>query len=247
NTFGDKVHKLESEIKKLRELENAPFVEMLNLTMELEQLSREKDQFKTTIEKINSFKASASNGPRQSQFVLVESLTKTVNKVSGDMGKKIQFVVDDIDDAVIEKGPRRIIKETLMQLVRNSAVHGIEAPQDRIAQGKGETGTIRLSMKISGGNIHVKLGDDGRGFNYAKIAEKALQLNLIKPEDVNDKGALLRAIFSPGFSTAETEGIHAGRGIGLSLVQDRVRSGKGSIKVQSEPGKGTIFNVFFPC
>jgi len=133
-----------------------------------------------------------------------------------------------------------------MQLVRNSVAHGIETPEDRIAGGKDETGIIRLSVKVAGGNVHVKLGDDGRGLDYRKIAEKALRLNMIKPENANDKRALLKVIFSPGFSTAEAEGIHAGRGIGLSLVQDRVRNGKGSIKVQSKAGKGTVFNIFFP-
>jgi two-component system chemotaxis sensor kinase CheA len=245
NTFGDKAHKIESKIKKLREQEEVPFDDMLNLTIELEKLFQERDGFKTTLEKINSFKSSV-RGQRQGQYVLVESLTKTVNKASGDIGKKIKFIVDGIDDEAIEKGPRRIIKETLVQLVRNSAVHGIEFPADRIARGKNETGIIRLSVKINGENIHVKLGDDGRGLDYGKIAEKALRLNLIKPEDAQDKNALLKIIFSPGFSTAETEGIHAGRGIGLSLVQDRVRSKKGSIKVQTEPGKGTVFNIFFP-
>jgi two-component system chemotaxis sensor kinase CheA len=245
NVFGDKVHKLESKIKKLREQKEASFTDMLNLNMDIEKLAREKDGFKTIIKKINSFKSSDS-GQRQGQYVLIESLTKTVNKVSGDMGKKIKFIVDGIDEEAIEKGPRRIIKETLMQLVRNSAVHGIEMPEDRITHKKKETGIIRLSVRVNGGNIHLRLGDDGCGLDYKKIAEKALRLNLVKPKDANDKNALLRAVFSPGFSTAETEGIHAGRGIGLSLVQDRVRSGKGSIKVQTKHGKGTIFNIFFP-
>jgi len=245
NTFSGKVHKLESKIKKLREQEKASFDEMLNLTMELERLSREKDGFKTTLKKIHSFKSSGS-GSRRGQHVLVESLTKTVNKACEDMGKKIKLVVDGIDDEAIEKGPRRIIKETLIQLARNSVAHGIEKPEDRVARGKDETGIIRLSVKVTDGNIHVKMGDDGHGLDFNKIAEKALRLNLIKPENANDKNSLLKAIFSSGFSTAETEGLHAGRGIGLSLVQDRVRSGKGSIKVQSESGKGTVFNIFFP-
>jgi two-component system chemotaxis sensor kinase CheA len=243
NTFGDKAHNLESKIKKLREQNEVPFDNMLTLAIDLEKLSQEKDGFKTTLEKINSFKPS---GGGQGHYVLVESLTKTVNKAAADMGKKVKFLADGIDDEAIEKGPRRIIKETLMQLVRNSVAHGIETPEDRASQGKNETGVIRLSVKISGKNIHVKLGDDGRGLDYEKIAEKALRLNLIKPEEATDKNALLKVIFSPGFSTAETEGIHAGRGIGLSLVQDRVRGAKGSIKVQSEAGKGTVFNVYFP-
>jgi len=73
-----------------------------------------------------------------------------------------------------------------------------------------------------------------------------MKLNLIKPKDANDEKTLLRVIFSPGFSTAETEGIHAGRGIGLNLVHDRVRGAKGSIRVQTKLGKGTVFNIIFP-
>ena len=243
NTFGEKVHKLEAKIKKLREQEEASFEEMLSLGLELEKLSQEKDGFKATLEKINSFKSSSQHG---GEYVLVESLLKTVNKVCGDMGKKVKLIVDGIDDEALEKGPRRIIKETLIQLARNSVVHGIEKPEDRVACGKDETGVIRLSVKAADGNVHVKLGDDGRGLDYRKIAEKALRMKLIKPENANDKNALLKAVFSPGFSTAETEGIHAGRGIGLSMVQDRVRSGKGFIKVQNEAGKGIVFNIFLP-
>jgi two-component system chemotaxis sensor kinase CheA len=245
NTFSDKVHKLESKIKKLREREEVPFDEMLSLTMELEKISLEKDGFKKTLKKLNSFKSSES-AQHKGQYILLESLTRAVNKACGDIGKKVKFISDRIDDEAIEKGTRRIIKETLMQLVRNSVAHGIEKPEDRIAMGKDETGIIRLSVKVNGGNIHLRLEDDGRGLDYRKIAEKAIRLNLIKPENANDKNALLKVIFSPGFSTAENEGIHAGRGIGLSLVQDRVRSQKGSIKVQSNSGKGTVFNIFFP-
>jgi len=248
NVFGDKAHNLESKIKKLREHKEPPFSDMLNLQMEIDKLSREKDGFKTTIEKLNSFKNGQSGKKHgQSRYVLVESLTKTINKVSADVGKKIKFVVNEIDDEALEKGPRRIIKETLLQLARNSVVHGIESSEDRIANGKKESGVIRLSIKISGGQIHVKLADDGCGINCQKIAEKALRLHLIKLKDANDKKLLLRLIFSAGFSTAETEGIHAGRGIGLSLVYDRVRSAKGKIKVQTKMGKGTIFHIILPA
>jgi two-component system chemotaxis sensor kinase CheA len=213
--------------------------------MDIERLVTELSRFKTIIGKLHSLKSS-KNDKRQGMSVLVESLTKTVDKVSTDMGKKIKFVVDELDVQAIEKGPRRIIKETLMQLARNSAVHGIEPPDDRIAKGKNETGLIRLSIKADNGTVHIKLSDDGCGLDYGKIADKALLLNLINTEDANDRNALLKVIFSPGFSTAETEGIHAGRGIGLSLVQDRVRLMKGSIKVRSEIGKGTEFNLFLP-
>jgi two-component system chemotaxis sensor kinase CheA len=246
NTFGDKVHALESDIKKLRESEtDVPFDDMLHLTVEIEKLAQEKDGFKDVLDKINSFKV-AGAGQRQNQYVLIESLAKTTSRASSDMGKDVQFVANDVDSEAIDKGPRRVMKEVLMQLIRNSVVHGIETPEERRAKGKNETGTIRLSIKTDGKQIHVKLMDDGRGLDFDKISKKALSLNMIKPEEAGNRGALLNAIFSPGFSTADNEGVHAGRGIGLNLVRDRVRDAKGTIKLQTEKDKGTVFNVFFP-
>jgi len=247
NIFGNKVHNLESKIKILREQEEeVSFSEMLNLTMELEKLSQEKEGFKATIEKIRSFTGSVDAGKKQGEHVLIESLVKTANKAAADLEKKIQFIVEDVDSEAIEKGPRRIIKEVLIQLIRNAVVHGVEVPKERLAKGKNETGIIRLSIKLSGEKIHVKLGDDGKGLDFDKIRQRAEQMQLIRKEDGNNKDLLLKAIFAPGFSTAETEGLHAGRGIGLNLVRDRVRDVKGTIKLQSEPGKGTIFNIFIP-
>ena len=162
------------------------------------------------------------------------------------MEKKVRFVATDVDPEAIEKGPRQVMKEILMQLVRNSVAHGIESPADRLIRGKNETGVIRLSVKTKGQNVHVKLGDDGRGLDYKKIAEKALRKNIIKAEDAENKEVLLKVLFSPGFSTANTESVHAGRGIGLNLVQDRVKAAKGSISVQTERGKGTVFNIVLP-
>jgi two-component system chemotaxis sensor kinase CheA len=246
NTFGNKAHDLESKIKKLREQEKeVTFDEMLNLTVEIEKLSQTKDGFRDTIDRINSFKMGNTEGQKKNDAILIESLTKTTSKASGDMGKKVQFIAD-VDPAAFEKGPRRVIKEVLMQLIRNAVVHGIEAPEVRTAKGKNETGTIRLSIKSDGKLVHVKLGDDGNGLDFAKISKKALTMNIIKPEEVNNKNALLNAIFSPGFSAADDEeGMHAGRGIGLNLVRDRVRDAKGTIKLQTGADIGTTFNIFF--
>jgi len=135
-----------------------------------------------------------------------------------------------------------------MQLIRNSAIHGIESPDVRAGKGKNETGIIKLSIKLTEDhqNINIKLSDDGQGLNYKKIAEKALSKKLIKPEDANNHDILMKAIFAPGFSTAETEGVHAGRGIGLNLVRDRLKEINGTIKLRSEADKGTLFLLSVP-
>jgi two-component system chemotaxis sensor kinase CheA len=250
NIFGNKLHTLESRIKKLREMKEAvPFGEMLNLTVEIEKISQERERFKEIIEKLQSYGSeSGEGGEKQNVKVLIESLAKCASKASEDMGKQIKFVANEIDHEAIEKGPRRIIKEILMQLIRNSAVHGIELPDVRKEKGKNEVGIVKLSITMTNDkhNIHVKLSDDGKGLDYKKIAEKAIENNLIKKEEADNKDVLMKVIFAPGFSTAETEGVHAGRGIGLNLVRDRVKEVQGTIKLRSEADKGIMFFISVP-
>jgi len=220
--------------------------------MDIEKLSKEKDGFKDIIDKLKTYTnadASAAENKKQNLNVMVESLTKAAKKAGEDTGKKIQFIANEIDTDALERGPRREMKEILMQLIRNSAVHGIEVPEARVKRGKKETGTIKLSIKMAedNKNIVIKLQDDGGGLDYKKIGEKALSKKMIKPEEVNNVDMLTKVIFSPGFSTAETEGVHAGRGIGLNLVRDRLKDIKGTVKLKSEPGKGTLFMMVVPA
>jgi len=253
NVFGNKVHNLESKIKKLREMQgDVPFGEMLNLTMDIEKISKEKEGFRDILSKLQSYAGSggksAGTGEKQNIKVLIESLTKTTSRVAEDLEKKIKFIASDIDPEAIDKGPRRVMKEILMQLIRNSALHGIEMPDERKAKGKNEIGIIKLSIKMMEDHksIQIKLTDDGKGLNYKKISERALAKKLIRKEDANNPDILTKVIFLPGFSTADTETVHGGRGIGLNLVRDRIKEVKGSIKLKSEPNKGTLFFISLP-
>jgi two-component system chemotaxis sensor kinase CheA len=252
NVFGNKVHALESKIKKLREMRGeVPFGEMLNLTMEIEKISKEKDGFADILNKIQSYSSGSGKskgGEKQNIKVLIESLAKTTSRVAEDLEKQIKFISSDIDAEAIDKGPRRVMKEILMQLIRNSALHGIELPEERKAKGKNETGVIKLSIKMTEDhkNIHIKLIDDGKGLDYKKIAERALARKLIKPEDAKNPDVLTKVIFMPGFSTADTETVHGGRGIGLNLVRDRIKEVNGVMKVKSENNKGTLFFISLP-
>jgi two-component system chemotaxis sensor kinase CheA len=245
-SFSGKVHTLESQIKKMREQEGEiTFEDLLHIALELEKIMTEKDKFRAAIDKIRSFKI--GDAKKQDEYVLVESLTRASKRASEDQHKKVRFVVDGIDSAAVVYGPRRVMKEVLTQLVRNAVCHGIESPEERRARGKAETGTIRLSIKAENGKIHIKLRDDGKGLDFDRIREKAEELHLLRnSRDGEDKNFLLQTIFLPGFSTAETEGLHAGRGIGLNLVKDRIRDISGAIRLQTEPGKGTIFTIFIP-
>jgi chemotaxis protein histidine kinase CheA len=95
--------------------------------------------------------------------------------------------------------------------------------------------------------IHIKLTDDGQGLDFNHIREKAQAMNLLKEQaDASDKKQLAQLIFIPGFSTAEDAGVHAGRGVGLSLVRERLHEINATIKLHTEEGKGMVFNIFIP-
>ncbi|MDR2792037.1 MAG: hypothetical protein LBB61_00020 [Treponema sp.] len=243
--FGGKVHALESEIKRLREaVQDVPFDDMLHLTLEIEKLMQEKEHFRVTLSKINTFRSDAKI--KSNDDALVEALTKACSKASEDLAKQVNFVAD-LEPGIVDRCPRRVLKDVLMQLVRNSVVHGVEPPDERAAKGKSETGTIRLSIKAKNNMIYIRMRDDGKGIDYDKIRQKALNNGFIKNKsEGQDKNRLLQLIFSPGFSTADTETVHGGRGIGLNIVHDKLKELGGSLKVQSEKDKGTAFNLYIP-
>jgi two-component system chemotaxis sensor kinase CheA len=245
DNFAAKVHELESKIQHLRERESISFEDTLRLTVDLEKILLEKDKFRITINKILSFKTGEARS--QGHHVLVESLRRAGEKASADLEKKVRLEAEDIDQEALERGPRRAIKEVLLQLVRNAVYHGIEPPAERVSRGKDAVGIIRLSIKAADNRLHIKLRDDGKGLDFGRIREKAEKLGLIREAEAGeDKDRLLQVIFSPGFSTAEEAGTHAGRGIGLNLVRDRIRDLKGTVRLQTEEGKGTAFNICIP-
>jgi two-component system chemotaxis sensor kinase CheA len=246
--FSRKLHSLEGELNKLKEQEEISFEAVLHITLELEKIMKEKDKFQATIEKIASFGGTERHGEnrKQSEYVLIETLIKTSEKASAALHKKVRFIVDEIDPDAIENGPRRAIKEVLMQLVRNAVYHGIETPGKRLAAGKEETGSINLSIKTENGKIHITLADDGQGLDFDRIRSKIVSTQLVDDKDNIDHKHLMNILFSPGFSTLDKADLHAGRGMGLSLVRDRIRGVRGAIQLNTNPGKGTSFKILIP-
>lgn len=245
-SFAGKVHALEDEIREIRDHVDVSFQEILHVTVELEKIMKLKDGFKDVIAKIMAF--NASEGRLKEEQVLIKTLERVVEKAGSDSGKKASLVVKKIDSHALENGPRRVMKEVLMQLVRNAMYHGIETPEERISCGKNECGSIVLSVELLNDKIVLQLSDDGKGLDFGRIHQKAREKALI-PEttSVNDRNTLLQMLFSAGFSTADKANMHAGRGIGLNLVRDRVKECHGSIKLQSDDGKGTTFRIYLPC
>src|SRR6185503_2355021 len=126
------------------------------------------------------------------------------------------------------------IKDPLTHMVRNSADHGLETPAERLASGKGEQGTIRLSAYHEGGHIIICIADNGRGLNTERIKAKALQNGLVSEAELEKmtEAQIHKFIFAPGFSTAATVTSVSGRGVGMDVVRTNIDQIGGTIAIK---------------
>ncbi len=170
---------------------------------------------------------------------------RLVRDLSAKAGKKIQLVLageeTELDKTVIES-----IGDPLTHLVRNSADHGLEPPEERLDNNKPETGTIRLNAFHEGGNICITVEDDGRGLHRDKILAKAVKQGLIGENDKLADDQIWPLIFKPGFSTAEKITDVSGRGVGMDVVKRNIESLGGTVSIKTAMGKGTTFTLKLP-
>ena len=172
---------------------------------------------------------------------------RVVRDLAKDAGKKIQLIIKgeetELDKTLIEE-----INDPLVHLVRNSADHGVELPEDRVKAGKNEKGTITLSAEHEGNNIIITIEDDGKGIDPVKIAEKAVSKGIISADKAKElsKQEVFNLIFSPGFSTAEKVTNVSGRGVGMDVVKTNVTKLRGIINIESEVGQGTKMIIKLP-
>ncbi|MFD1382337.1 chemotaxis protein CheA [Rhodanobacter aciditrophus] len=169
---------------------------------------------------------------------------RLVRDLSVKLEKKIELVIEggstEIDKNLVEK-----ISDPLTHLIRNSIDHGIEMPDVRRANGKDETGIVKLSAAQKGGEIVISITDDGAGLNRERILNKALEKGISLPDPLTDE-AIWLLIFSPGFSTAAEVTDVSGRGVGMDVVRRNIESLGGRVTISSTQGKGAEFKINLP-
>jgi two-component system chemotaxis sensor kinase CheA len=131
-------------------------------------------------------------------------------------------------------------------MIRNSADHGIEMPEARLAANKPESGTIRLSAEQAGGSILIAVEDDGAGINRDRVLQVARQRGIVGAEQQLSDDQIDNLIFAPGFSTAESVSDISGRGVGMDVVLSNIKKIGGSVTVRSVPGQGTRMTLRLP-
>lgn len=160
-----------------------------------------------------------------------------------DIGLEVSGHTTDLDKSILDA-----LAEPLAHLVRNAADHGIEAAADRQAAGKPARGKISLNAYHEGDQVVIEVSDDGHGLDRDKIVRKAIERRILSIEEAArlNEAETLQLIFAPGLSTAEEVTEISGRGVGLDVVKSAVENLKGSVELESEPGKGTTFRLLVP-
>ena len=170
---------------------------------------------------------------------------RLVHDLSHDLGKEIDLTTageeTELDKTMIER-----LADPLVHVIRNSADHGLEDAETRVAAGKPPTGNISLVARHAGAEVLISVSDDGRGLDAERIRAKAEENGLVAAGAVLSDAELYQLIFQPGFSTAKEVSALSGRGVGLDVVKRTIEGMRGSIDIATRPGQGTDITLRLP-
>jgi len=227
--------------------------EMVLTRNQLLQLTRAADDsvFKEPIERLSRTTSELQEGVMKTRMQPIgnawSKLPRIVRDLANELGKKINLVMHG-EETELDRQVLELIQDPLTHMVRNSADHGLERPEDRLSAGKEEVGTVRLSAFHEGGHIIIEIADDGRGINTEKVRAKILERGLATSEEVAamDDNAVNQFIMRAGFSTAEKVTKVSGRGVGMDVVRSNIERIGGTIEFRSVFGQGSTFTIKIP-
>jgi len=177
----------------------------------------------------------------------VDHLPRSLRELSRTYHKDVNLLLlgrdTKVDESLLDA-----LRDPLVHLLRNAFDHGIEPPEVRQAGGKPATGQIEIEARHQSGQTIITITDDGRGIDPEVIRSRVVFMGLVAPEQAPDLsiGELYEFLFWPGFSTVDKVTDLSGRGVGLDVVRNNLRQVRGTIKVDSRPGKGTSFILKLP-
>lgn len=209
-----------------------------------EQLDRAVAALDATTSRLQSAVMTARMQPVGRVFARFPKLTRDVAR---QLSKKVELEVLGADTE-LDRNLVEALADPLVHLVRNAIDHGIEAPEQRRLAGKPEQGVVRLSAQQEGDHVAIEVRDDGAGIDSERIRDSAIRKGLVDADAAARMSPeeCLQLLFLPGFSTRSEVSDLSGRGVGMDVVQSRIRELSGQVQIQSEPGTGSRFIIRVP-
>lgn len=253
-SVAHRTHALEdmvTELKKRPELSGNDF---LPLVLKLDDLLAHLRSVRELATRLSNLRESApaeARGARSSGKGGTDELSRTLQslaeRLAKDHNKKFRLSVSGLAD--IPRAYVPTLKDVLIQMLRNSAVHGIEPAEVRRANTKSDVGEVRIEFRKSADGFELMFEDDGAGLLPEQLKAAAVRKQIVTPEEAAamDTRAAMALIFRPGFSTQEQVSMDAGRGVGMDVVAKSVYAIGGKIGVTTNPGKFTRFKVSLPA
>ncbi|MCS0616381.1 chemotaxis protein CheA [Massilia kyonggiensis] len=176
---------------------------------------------------------------------LFQKFPRLVRELAKDLGKDVELTIEgaetEVDRVVVDS-----LYDPLVHMLRNALDHGVESPEDRVANGKPAKAYILLKAWQEANSVMIVLQDDGRGMDPAKLRKKAMEKGLISENQATSDDEAYQLVFLPGFSTKEVASSVSGRGVGMDVVKTAVEKNRGAIRIDSNLGTGTKFSIRLP-
>jgi ligand-binding sensor domain-containing protein/signal transduction histidine kinase len=246
--FVKKTHDFEetiSVIKKKTDIKGSDFVPLVLQLSEMRKTILELENLIVRISKIRThFRPKRSYENK----LFIDSIQNLINNLAEDLGKEIKFIHNDFDAGVIPYKYRLMTKEILIQLVRNAVSHGIENIDERANLKKPPYGSIEISSFVDNNSFGLNFRDDGRGLQIEKLRQKAKDSGKWDNAEIDKWDAKQAAdiIFTHGISTSEKADFIAGRGIGMDIINQKLKQHNGRIDVSFVEGEYCDFTIILP-
>ena len=212
---------------------------------------RDNDEFTTPLQRLSHITSDLQEGVMKTRMQPIGNawakLPRIVRDLALEQGKQIELQMlgadTELDRQVLE-----MIKDPLTHMVRNSADHGLEMPDERAAAGKPEKGNITLNAFHEGGHIIIEISDDGKGLDMERIRQKCIENGLATESELDDMSdqQIQQFIFAAGFSTADKVTSISGRGVGMDVVRTNIEKIGGTTELKSVASKGSTFTIKIP-
>jgi HPt (histidine-containing phosphotransfer) domain-containing protein len=248
-SFEFRAHEFEDMLMTLREQSAISGNDFLPLTVKLNEFIIHHSTVRSLVErfyKMQSIEDSDMNASKSTQDW--SALEQLANRIAAEHGKQIEFYAQGLDANSIPHKYHKTVWDIAVQLVRNSVVHGIETPYQRLNAQKSDAGNLELSFHHNSEGYEFTVRDDGGGIDAEMLRAKALKQGSWRKDDVAswDEARLLSLIFEPGFSTVSEVTKDAGRGVGMDIIKEIVESIQGDLKLDTVPGQYCEFKIKLP-